>query len=139
MKTDDNCVFCKIIAGEIPCFKLHEDETTIAFMDVNPINPGHALAVVKEHWPTIYDIPAEQIAAVAETAKRVADAVNTALAPEGLNLIQANGPGAAQSVLHLHFHILPRAVDDDVSLNWPLKSGDMDAVKAVYEKVLAAM
>jgi histidine triad (HIT) family protein len=139
MQTDDNCIFCKIIAGEIPCFKLHEDEASIAFMDVNPINPGHALAVVKEHWPTIYDIPAAQVAAVAETAKRVAVAINTALAPEGLNLIQANGPGAAQSVLHLHFHILPRAADDGVSLNWPLKTGDMDAVKAVYEKVLAAM
>jgi histidine triad (HIT) family protein len=114
MKTDDNCIFCKIIAGEIPCFKLHEDGDSIAFMDVNPANPGHALAVVKEHWATLYEIPADQLAGVARTAKLVAGAVNTALSPEGVNLIQANGPGAGQSVFHLHFHILPRAADEKV-------------------------
>jgi len=139
MKTDDNCIFCKIIAGAIPCFKLHEDDASIAFMDVNPANPGHALAVAKEHWPALYEIPAEQIAAVAQTAKRVATAVNAALKPEGVNLIQANGPGAGQSVPHLHFHILPRTADDDLKLNWGHNPGDMDAVKAIYEKVLAAM
>jgi histidine triad (HIT) family protein len=139
MKTDDNCIFCKIIAGEIPCFKLYEDDDSIAFMDVNPANPGHALAVVKEHWPTLYEIPDEQVAAVAQTAKLVATAVNTALTPEGVNLIQANGPGAGQSVFHLHFHILPRGGDGDLKLNWGHTPGDMDAVKAVYEKVLSAM
>ena len=139
MKTDENCNFCKIIAGAIPCFKLHEDDATIAFMDVNPANPGHALAVVKEHWPNVFEIPAEQLAAVAQTAKRVAGAVQTALAPDGINLAQANGAGAGQSVPHLHFHILPRAEGDDLKLNWGHSPGDMDAVKAVYEKVLAAM
>jgi histidine triad (HIT) family protein len=139
MKTDGNCIFCKIIAGDIPCFKLHEDETTIAFMDVNPANPGHALAVVKEHWTTLHEIPAEQLAAVARTAKRVASAINTALEPDGINLIQANGPGAAQSVPHLHFHVLPRTSGDDLKINWGHSPGDMEAVKAVYEKVLAAM
>lgn len=139
MKTDDNCIFCKIIAGDIPCFKLHEDEHCIAFMDVNPANPGHALAVVKEHWPTLYEIPADQLAGVARAAKLVANAVNTALSPEGVNLIQANGPGAGQSVFHLHFHILPRAADDDLKLNWGHNPGDIEAVKAVYEKVLAAL
>ncbi|HUT49868.1 MAG TPA: HIT family protein [Alphaproteobacteria bacterium] len=139
MKSDDTCIFCKIIAGKIPCFKLHEDAATIAFMDVNPANPGHALAVVKEHWQNLFEIPAKQIAAVAQTAKRVATAVQTALAPAGINLAQANGPGAGQSVPHLHFHILPRAEGDDLKLNWGHNPGDMDAVKAVYEKVLAAM
>ena len=108
MKTDDSCIFCKIVAGAIPCFKLHEDATTIAFMDVNPAQPGHALAVVKEHWANLHEIPAEQLAATAATAKRVAGAVEKALAPAGINLIQANGPGAGQSVFHLHFHVMPR-------------------------------
>jgi len=139
MKTDDSCIFCKIVAGAIPCFKLHEDATTIAFMDVNPAQPGHALAVVKEHWANLHEIPAEQLAATAATAKRVAGAVEKALAPAGINLIQANGPGAGQSVFHLHFHVLPRAADDDLKLNWGHNPGDMDAVKAVHEKVLAAM
>jgi histidine triad (HIT) family protein len=139
MKTDDSCIFCKIIAGEIPCFKLHEDEASIAFMDVNPANPGHALAVVKEHWPTVFGIPADQLGAVAATAQRVANAVQSVLSPDGINLIQANGAGAGQSVPHLHFHVLPRGDDPDLKLNWGHNPGDMDAIKAIYEKLLAAM
>ena len=72
--TDGNCIFCKIVAGQIPCFKLLEDEATIAFMDINPVNPGHALAVAKGHWPTVDVIPPEVLAAVAKTAQRVAKA-----------------------------------------------------------------
>ncbi len=139
MQTDDACIFCKIIAGEVPCFKLHEDDATIAFMDVNPANPGHALAVVKEHWPNVFEIPADQLGAVAGTAKRVAAAVRSVLSPAGVNLIQANGAGAGQSVPHLHIHILPRADGDDLKINWGLNPGEMDAIKAVHEKLLAAM
>ena len=124
--------FRRMSSGDMPDFN-------IAFTDVNPANPGHALAVVKEHWATLHEIPAEQLGAVAAAAQRVAGAVEKALAPAGINLIQANGPGAGQSVFHLHFHILPRAADDDLKLNWGHNPGDMDAVKAVYEKVLAAL
>ena len=91
--TDTSCIFCKIVAGQIPCFKLLEDETTIAFMDINPVNPGHALAVAKGHWPTVDVIPPEVLAAVARTAQRVAKAVMTELKPVGVNLLQANGAG----------------------------------------------
>ena len=137
--TDANCIFCKIVAGQIPCFKLLEDEHTIAFMDINPVNPGHALAVAKGHWPTVDVIPPDVLAAVAKTAQRIAKAVMAELRPAGVNLVQANGAGAGQSVPHLHFHIMPRVAGDGVSLNWAYKPGDMAAIKAVYERLKAAL
>ena len=137
--TDGSCIFCKIVAGQIPCFKLLEDENTIAFMDINPVNPGHALAVAKGHWPTVDVIPSEVLAEVAQTAQKVAKAAFKVLKPHGVNLLQANGEGAGQSVPHLHIHIMPRVKGDDVNLNWEPKPGDMAAIKAVYEKLKAAL
>ena len=137
--TDGNCVFCKIVAGQIPCFKLLEDDRTIAFMDINPVNPGHALAVAKGHWPTVDVIPADVLADVAKTAQKIAKAAFRVLKPHGVNLLQANGEGAGQSVPHLHIHIMPRVKGDDVNFNWEPKPGDMAAIKAVYEKLKAAL
>lgn len=139
MQVDDNCIFCKIVAGTIPCFKLWEDDRTLAFMDVNPANPGHALAIAKSHAENVYAIPADDLAATALTAQRVARAVDATLSPDGINLIQANGPGAGQSVFHFHIHILPRRDGDELKLNWGHTPGDMEAIKAVYEKVSAAV
>ena len=136
---DADCVFCKIVAGKLPCFKLLEDETTIAFMDINPVNPGHALAVAKGHWPTVDVIPPDVLANVARTAQRVAKAAVRALAPAGVNLVQANGPAAGQSVPHLHIHIMPRRTGDDVSLNWTPVPGDMKEIEAVANKLRAAL
>ena len=137
--TDGDCVFCKIVAGQIPCYKLAEDEETIAFMDINPVNPGHALAVAKGHWPTVDVIPADVLAEVAQTAQKVAKAALKVLNPHGVNLLQANGEGAGQSVPHLHVHIMPRVEGDDVNLNWEPKPGDMATIKAVYDKLKAAL
>jgi histidine triad (HIT) family protein len=137
--TDGTCVFCKIVAGQIPCFKLLEDANTIAFMDINPVNPGHALAVAKGHWPTVDVIPADVLAEVAQTAQKVAKAALKVLNPHGVNLLQANGEGAGQSVPHLHVHVMPRVEGDDVNLNWEPKPGDMAAIKAVYDKLKAAL
>jgi histidine triad (HIT) family protein len=132
---DAGCVFCKIVAGQIPCLKLHEDEDTIAFMDINPVSAGHALSVAKGHWPTVDVIPPEVLAAVARTSQRVARAVMSELRPEGVNLLQSNGPGAAQSVPHLHIHILPRRADDGLPMNWEPEPGDRAVVEAVYERL----
>lgn len=137
--TDGSCIFCKIVAGQILCFKLLEDEMTIAFMDVNPVNPGHALAVVKGHWPTVDVIPAEVLAAVAKTAQRVAKAVIGELKPVGVNLLQANGAGAGQSVPHLHIHIMPRRANDGMALNWEYKPGDKAEIEAIYKRLKAAL
>jgi histidine triad (HIT) family protein len=137
--TDSACIFCKIVAGQLPSFKLLEDETTIAFMDINPINPGHSLAVAKGHWPTVDVIPPEVLAAVARTAQKVAKAALTILKPAGVNLVQANGPAAGQSVPHLHIHIMPRRAGDDVALNWQPKPGDRAEIEAIYNRLKAAL
>ncbi|MDP2329485.1 MAG: HIT family protein [Reyranella sp.] len=137
--TDSSCIFCKIVAGQIPCFKLLEDDATIAFMDINPVNPGHALAVAKGHWPTIDVIPAEVLAAVARTAQRVAKAVVSELKPNGVNLLQANGVGAGQSVPHLHFHIMPRRPNDAVAFNWDYRPGNKAEIEAIYKRLMVAL
>lgn len=139
MPTDSECIFCKIIAGEIPCISLWEDQETLAFMDINPANPGHALVIPKQHWQDVYTIPDEAIGAVAATARRIATAVRTALTPDGINLVQANGPGAAQSVFHFHMHVLPRYSGDELKLNWRLKLGDMDQLKPISERIKAVL
>ncbi len=137
--TDSACIFCKIVAGQIPCFKLHEDADTLAFLDINPANEGHALSIAKGHWPTVHDIPIDMLAKVAATAKQVAAAVHKVLAPAGVNLVQSNGPGAAQSVPHFHMHILPRRMDDNLLMNWKLVPGDMAKLKELHAKLLQAM
>ena len=137
MKSDPNCVFCRIVAGEIPCFKLCEDDRTLAFMDVNPAAPGHALVIPKAHHVDLFVMPEALLAACAATAKTVASAVHETLAPDGLNLVQANGPGAAQSVPHFHVHVLPRRKDDELYLNWELEPGDRDEIAALADRIKA--
>jgi len=139
MTRDPDCIFCKIVAGEIPSFKLYEDADTFAFMDINPVNDGHALVIPKEHAESLYATSGSALAATVLTAKRVAVAVDRALAPSGLNLVQANGPGAAQSVMHVHVHVVPRRFDDATLLNWRLEPGDMDAIAATAERIRVAM
>lgn len=139
MTADPACIFCKIVAGQIPCFKLYEDADTLAFMDINPGNDGHALAIAKAHHPDLYAMPPALLGAVAATAQRVAKAVKTALSPDGINMVQANGKGAEQSVFHFHLHILPRRIGDDLKMNWGHRPGDMARIKQIYEKVKAAI
>ncbi len=135
--TDGSCIFCKIIAGQIPCFKLLEDDATIAFMDINPVNPGHVLVIPKHHAPNLMEIPTDCLAATVATAQTVARAVDKTLKPHGINLVQSNGPGAGQSVFHLHVHIIPRIAGDKLKLNWGIAPGDMDAIGAVAERIRA--
>ena len=139
MKTDTDCVFCKIVAGQMPCFKLLEDDNTLAIMDTYPANDGHCLILAKEHYPTLFDISDEAFAAVSRSVIKVARAVNQALSPEGLNLVQANGPGAQQSVKHFHVHVLPRKLGDELKLNWGVKPGDGETIAALAEKIRASL
>ncbi len=139
MITDGNCIFCKIVSGEIPSIKLFEDDRTICFMDINPANRGHALVIPREHWVDVHAIPDEAISAVVITAKRIAGALDTSLAPDGINLVQCNGSGAAQSVDHFHMHVLPRVAGDDLKLNWRLVSGDSDQIEATAARIRAAL
>jgi len=139
MNTDPDCVFCKIVAGTIPCFKLFEDAETLAFLDINPVHDGHALVIPKAHYPTVFELPPEAFAAAGRTAIRVAAAVNAALTPDGLNLLQSNGPGAAQSVPHFHLHILPRRMNDGLVVNWTLKPGDRARIAEIAERIRARL
>ncbi|MDE0458723.1 MAG: HIT family protein [Chromatiales bacterium] len=135
MRRDPDCIFCKIVAGEIPSFKLFEDEATLAFMDINPANEGHALVIPKEHAPDLYAVSDEALVRTAVTAKRVAAALARTLNPDGLNLVQCNGAAAAQSVMHFHVHVLPRVTDDGLAMNWGLKLGDIDAIGRLAERI----
>ncbi len=135
MTLDSDCIFCKIIREEIPCFKVYEDEYTLSFLDINPIAPGHALVIPKFHTPNIYQAPAEWLGHTMATVSRVARAVDASVSPGGINILQANGPGAAQSVFHIHFHIIPREADDGLTMNWDLVPGDMEAIATLAQKI----
>ena len=135
MRRDPDCIFCKIVAGEIPSFKLFEDEATLAFMDINPASEGHALVIPKEHAPDLYSVSDDALARTAVTAKRVAAALARTLNPDGLNIVQCNGAAAAQSVMHFHVHVLPRAKDDGLAMNWGLKLGDIDAIGRLADRI----
>ena len=136
---NEDCIFCKIIRGEIPSFKLYEDDLTYAFMDINPLNDGHALVIPKYHAENIYATPDEWFGPTMSTVQRIASAVNKVVRPEGINLLQANGPGAKQSVFHLHMHVIPRYADDGAGMNWEMKHGDMDAIGELAEQIVAAI
>jgi len=139
MSSDPNCIFCKIIAGDIPSFRLFEDDETFAFMDINPASEGHALVIPKEHAADVHAVSDAAIAATVKTAKKIAAAIDQTLNPAGLNLLQCNGPAAAQSVFHFHMHVLPRSEGDELKLNWGPKPGDMDAIGAVAERIRAKL
>jgi histidine triad (HIT) family protein len=135
VSSDADCIFCKIIAGAIPCFRLYEDAHTLAFMDINPANEGHALVIPKEHARDLHEVSDEAAARTVATAKKIAGAVRATLDPDGINLVQANGPGAAQSVFHFHVHVLPRRSGDELKINWGLEPGDMDAIGKLAERI----
>jgi histidine triad (HIT) family protein len=134
-----DCVFCKIRDGAIPCVKIDEDERTLCFMDINPLNRGHCLIVTKRHAATIWEASVEDLAAAMATAKRVALALREAMQPDGLNLLQANGAAAFQSVAHFHLHLIPRWANDGKGFDWPLVPGERGAIVTAGDKIRAAL
>ncbi|HJV24372.1 MAG TPA: HIT family protein [Aromatoleum sp.] len=115
------CIFCRIVSGEIPAAKVYEDALTIAFMDIGQVNPGHVLVASKRHAVTLLDLTTEECAAVMQTAQRIAQAIGREFDPPGLTLLQANGPEGGQTVFHFHMHVVPRYAEDGVGLLWPRK------------------
>lgn len=112
MKKDD-CIFCKIAAGEIPSRKIYEDNDLIAIMDLSPTSKGHSLIIPKEHYTNIYDIDEELAGKVMKTAKKLATKMTVALNCDGFNLLQNNGETAGQTMFHFHMHLIPRYKDAD--------------------------
>lgn len=115
------CIFCRLIAGEIPSANVFEDALTLAFMDLGQVNPGHVLVASKRHAATLFDLTPEEAGAVMQTAQRVALAVREVFDPPGLTLLQANGKAGDQTVFHFHLHVVPRHGDDGIALSWPRK------------------
>lgn len=116
--TDSGCVFCKIVAGEIPCAKVYESESCVAFLDIAPVNAGHALVLPKGHYSTLMDIPSELGGDLLHALSTVGRAVMEATGADGLNLMQNNYEAAGQLVHHAHYHLIPRFSDDGLRL-WP--------------------
>lgn len=116
------CIFCRLIAGEIPATKVYEDELTLAFMDIGQVNPGHVLVAVKRHAATLLDLTPEEAGAAMQTAQRIAQALKASFDPPGITLLQANGKEGDQTVFHFHLHVVPRHGNDGIALSWPRKN-----------------
>ena len=132
MKND--CIFCAIAAGEIPSFKVYEDEQVLAYLDINPFSKGHTLVIPKKHSACLVDTDDETLAVVIARVKKVAAHLKEKLGCDGFNIVQNNGEVAGQTVRHVHFHIVPRWTGDDAT-SFVGKPGDMEALKALAEQV----
>jgi len=130
-----DCVFCKIMAKQIPATVVHEDEHTLAFMDIGQVNPGHVLVALKKHAENIFALDEAQAAALFIAAARVARAIRGAFEPQGLSVYQANGAAAGQTVLHLHIHLVPRYEGDGMALTWPVKNPPREKLEGYAEKI----
>jgi histidine triad (HIT) family protein len=134
-----NCVFCRIVAREIPATVVHEDEHTLAFMDLGQVNPGHVLVAVRAHAENLYGLNDAQAGAVLRAAARVARAIRDAFGPEGLSVYQANGKAAGQTVFHYHVHLVPRYEGDGMALTWPVQNPPREKLEEAAAKIRASM
>jgi histidine triad (HIT) family protein len=136
-----DCVFCKIVKGEIPCFKVYEDEKLLAFADINPISKGHVLIIPKRHFENMLEATEEELLAVMRLAKKLIHAIKDAINPDGVAVLQLNGKAVNQVVMHYHFHLIPRSEDEGkLSMTeWELIPGNMDEVKEITGKIVAAI
>ena len=132
--TDPSCLFCRIVAGEIPSNRIDEDEHTVTFMDINPATRGHSLVVPRRHYRDLLEIAPGALAAVAATAQRIAVRVKERLGADGVNLLNSCGAAAWQTVFHFHMHVIPRYSDDPIrdslKLPWVPAAGNADDIRA---------
>lgn len=135
----ENCIFCKIVKGEIPCDKIYEDENVLAFLDIAPVNIGHSLVIPKKHFVNIYDTPEELVASMIKAAKLISKAIKSGVDADGINVTMNNDPAAGQVVFHSHIHIIPRLESDGFGL-WrgrrPYKEGEANEVA---KKIVSAI
>lgn len=136
MASTASCIFCKIIKGEIPCFKLFESDKTLAFLDISPLSRGHALVIPKFHGAKLMDVPDEHLGEILPVVKKLVQASGA----ENYNLLQNNGRIAHQVVDHVHFHMIPKPSEaQGLGVGWPQQPTDMDALKALFEELKAKM
>jgi histidine triad (HIT) family protein len=136
----EDCIFCKIVQGEIPATKVYEDEKVLAFMDINPLNDGHILVIPKRHAETVFEINSEDLNAVMKVTQKLALAIKNALNPDGLIVVQLNKKAAGQVVPHLHIHLIPRWENDGLNIGkWEIKPGNMEKIKTIAERIKKAV
>ena len=131
----EDCIFCKIVAGEIPSEKIFEDDETYAFMDINPWTRGHALVVPKRHSRNLYEVDDADFAATARSAKRLAQRMRDKLRCDGINLLNSSEPAAWQTVFHFHVHVIPRYDDDPLRLPGQPQDPDPDELAQIAEEL----
>lgn len=135
---DENCIFCKILAGEIPSTAVYEDDDFKAILDVNPTARGHVIILPKNHAANIYELPDEDASKIMIVAKKIATAIEKAYHCDGVNILQNNGEAAGQTVFHLHVHVIPRFKGDTVNIGW--KQGDMpEDLDAICKEIQAQL
>ncbi len=137
----EDCIFCKIAQGLLPCHKVYEDEKVMAFADISPISEGHTLVIPKRHAENIFEINQEDLTSVHLAARKIARAVQKALAPAGVAFLQLNGRGVNQVVMHYHLHLIPRAAGGPALpvSNWDAGEGDPEALARTAAKIAAAL
>jgi len=133
------CIFCRIVQQELPAALVYEDVLTLAFMDIGQVTPGHVLVATRRHAATLLELTPTEAAAVMQTAQRMAQAAQTAFAPAGITLLQANGAAGGQTVAHFHMHVVPRHADDGIKLSWPRKEPGAEVLAGYAERLRLAL
>lgn len=133
--SEEDCIFCKIAKGEIPCNKIYEDDTVLAFLDIQPVSDGHTLVIPRSHFGTFGMCPAEIMSKVIGCAGKIAVAVAGAMKADGYNILCNNGKAAGQLVDHVHFHVIPRKKGDGVFAHWPAYKYEQGQAEIIAEKI----
>ena len=131
----DDCIFCKMVAGQIPVTKIYEDEFVLAFLDIGPVSDGHTLVIPKQHFEKLHDCPSEFLGQVSSRLGEIAKAVAGAMNSDGYNVLCNNGRAAGQLVEHLHFHIIPRNAGDGVFDRWPAYEYEQGKIETIAAKI----
>jgi histidine triad (HIT) family protein len=134
----ENCIFCKIAAGEIPSNTIYEDDSFRVILDLGPATKGHALVLPKNHYADLFEIPEDVLADAAKVAKKVAGTMKEKLSCDGLNLVQNNGEEAGQTVMHFHLHIIPRYKNDGQHILWKPTSPSPEELAAIKDTIVGA-
>jgi len=134
-----DCIFCKIVRGEIPCAKVYEDDLVLSFLDINPINPGHTLVLPKEHYASLLDVDPEALKACVVAAKKISTAVYQGVKADGLNFLQNNFRAAGQLIDHVHFHLIPRYEGDGFMTTWPGKPYPPGEMEKILRQIAAGI
>ena len=134
---DADCLFCRIVAGEVPSTQVHSDDRTIAFMDINPATRGHLLVIPRAHARDLLEIDPEDLAAVSRVGQQMARRAHDRLGADGVNLLNSCGEAAWQTVFHFHLHVIPRYADDPLRLPWLPGPGDAGEIEAAAAELTA--